>query len=496
MKSKLMNTQSKKSVDITQVFRAGTLSGVMLCLGLLLTACGGGGGASPTEATVVSVGNGSVLRSAAGPTVLSLPVVFSKNVVSALQISPSIVSPGTTPHLGTAVGGADCNHGADFVVPANLPVGFAAGSSSGTISITVCPTSTFKPDLNFSVAWVSGAAQGVAQALIINSVPGGLASTGAATLMGGAPAFGRDTLALTSSNADGHAGLSYQQITGAQGNCTLDQVTGLYWEVQSGAAQTATYTYSQLNAYVIQVNSAGLCGYTDWRVPTANELMSIVDYSKALAPATDAYGFPNQTSSPYWSSDVRATAPTADAWKVDFSNQGAVVIDTQSQAFRALLVRSATVHGATACTTADARYTDNGDGTVNDGQTGLMWKQCAEGGQLPGCVGTKTYFTSIAQVQAQMAAVNTASSSGGLGYTDWRVPTAKELASLALRNCTSGAVNRVAFPNTDASSHLSATTFASTPSFLWTVDFSDGSVGPVDPTTGGGRVVRLVRAGQ
>lgn len=57
-------------------------------------------------------------------------------------------------------------------------------------------------------------------------------------------------------------------------------------------------------------------------------------------------------------------------------------------------------------------YTDNGNGTITDNNTGLMWTKAAE---------TKQYYqTAIANVKSYTYA----------GYSDWRVPTIKELYSL------------------------------------------------------------------
>ncbi len=61
-----------------------------------------------------------------------------------------------------------------------------------------------------------------------------------------------------------------------------------------------------------------------------------------------------------------------------------------------------------------ASYTDNGDGTVTDEVTGLMWQQDP---------GAKKTFDE---------AVSGASSSTLAGYDDWRLPTIKELYSLIL----------------------------------------------------------------
>lgn len=61
---------------------------------------------------------------------------------------------------------------------------------------------------------------------------------------------------------------------------------------------------------------------------------------------------------------------------------------------------------------ASPRYVDNGDGTVSDLQTGLMWQQG---------VGDKVTFSQ---------ALTGAESFDLAGYSDWRLPTIKELYSL------------------------------------------------------------------
>jgi hypothetical protein len=57
--------------------------------------------------------------------------------------------------------------------------------------------------------------------------------------------------------------------------------------------------------YVTDVNamnsSAGLCGYTNWRMPTVDELQSIADMGR-FNPAIDTIYFPKTVSLKYWSS--------------------------------------------------------------------------------------------------------------------------------------------------------------------------------------------------
>ena len=70
-------------------------------------------------------------------------------------------------------------------------------------------------------------------------------------------------------------------------------------------------------------------------------------------------------------------------------------------------------------------YTDNGDGTVTDNVTGLMWQQRHVDTIGDGII------TADDQVTFEDAVVNSLSFSLG-GYDDWRLPTVKELYSLIL----------------------------------------------------------------
>lgn len=63
--------------------------------------------------------------------------------------------------------------------------------------------------------------------------------------------------------------------------------------------------------YVQYVNSQNLCGFSDWRLPSINELYSIVHHGRYL-PSVDMGFFPNnRTSSSYWSASPAWLADSA-----------------------------------------------------------------------------------------------------------------------------------------------------------------------------------------
>ncbi|MEZ7860957.1 MAG: DUF1566 domain-containing protein [Aeromonadaceae bacterium] len=125
---------------------------------------------------------------------------------------------------------------------------------------------------------------------------------------------GRDVSA--NDDSDGHAGFSFTKVdasgealpaSATKWSCVKDNVTGLLWEIHTddGGLRDKDNTYSWYNpdpatngglagtqnggqcgggipcdteSYVAAVNAAGLCGYHDWRLATATELLGLVDF--------------------------------------------------------------------------------------------------------------------------------------------------------------------------------------------------------------------------
>ena len=123
--------------------------------------------------------------------------------------------------------------------------------------------------------------------------------------------------------------------------------------------------------------------------------------------------------------------------------------------------------------TPDSQLQDNGDGTITDTKTGLMWKQCVEGQSGSDCASgsAKTFTWQQALQRAQ-----TLNSSGGFAeFSDWRVPNIKELRSLVEQQCWEPAINLTRFPNPGSDFVWSSSAVAGDASGAWGVSFRYGS---------------------
>ena len=143
-----------------------------------------------------------------------------------------------------------------------------------------------------------------------------------------------------------------------------------------------------------------------------------------------------------------------------------------------------------------AAFTDNGDGTITDSTTGLVWDKCSRGqvwdnttppGTCTGVASTHTWAAALAEATA-------ANSASHRGQADWRLPNRTELESLVQLNAASPAIDGTYFPATPSNWYWTSTTYAPDPAYAWGVGFDNGYANAYDRTDS--NHVRLVRSGQ
>jgi hypothetical protein len=157
-------------------------------------------------------------------------------------------------------------------------------------------------------------------------------------------------------------------------------------------------------------------------------------------------------------------------------------------------------------------YTDNGDGTITDNNTGLMWEKKDNSEGIHDSQAKHTWSTGTNNMDGTITTTFLATLNGGggfAGHTDWRVPNRRELDSIVdlevfnpsiapafhqSATCT-GCVDITveSCSCTRSSFYWSSSTAQYNPEFAWVVDFSFGGTYASDKPNLG--YVRAVRAG-
>ncbi len=138
------------------------------------------------------------------------------------------------------------------------------------------------------------------------------------------------------------------------------------------------------------------------------------------------------------------------------------------------------------------RFDDNGDGTVTDKESGLIWMRCSAGQEWSegSCVGDAAIYD---WASAQTVADNV-NREGVFFFNDWRVPKLGELATIVERQCNDPRINLAVFPNTPADAFWTATSRpGSDEPYAYVLDF--GPAGVVREPRERSHLVRLVRTG-
>lgn len=105
----------------------------------------------------------------------------------------------------------------------------------------------------------------------------------------------------------------------------VDNTTGLMW---SRASSSESMTHAAAEEYCKNLRTGG---FSDWRLPTVEELFLLADRSR-FRPAIDTDAFPDTKSDWYWTASPDASDP-AYAWFVSFYNGDASINHRDYDAF-------------------------------------------------------------------------------------------------------------------------------------------------------------------
>lgn len=247
-----------------------------------------------------------------------------------------------------------------------------------------------------------------------------------------------------------------------EGEVVIDSLTGLIWQ----RTFTTSKTWQEALDYCENLVYAS---YSDWRLPNPFELQNIVDYGR-YSPTIDTEVFPGTPSYGFWSSSSYAS-DSSSAWFVSFDVP--VVYDTAKS--DVMFVR---------CVRPGYDYSSSGGGCfavsepiagqqlVQDAVTGLIWQK--------GFTTAKTWQEALSYCEGLFYG----------GFSDWRLPSNKELLSLVNYGRYSPASD---FPDMPLNWFWSSSSCAHKPSDAWNVTFSNGLVNFTDKSYTS--AVRCVRPG-
>lgn len=333
---------------------------VLALTSLVVGGCAGGSDSASTPTLTIS--DQAAFEPASGSSSLTLTVTLSAASSQAVTVNYATSN-------GTA------SSGTDYTL-ASGTLTFAAGETSKPIAVTMLSDTPYdERDETFTVtlSTPTGATLARSQATativdkVVNSDTGITTCANATVNTLTCPQAGFEQQDAESgldntnnNNSDGRAGFSFTKLdsngtvlaaSAPAWSCVRDEITGLVWEIKTddGGLRDRDNTFGWYNpdnsvnggnagsiygvgvcsgaiscntsAYVTAVNAAGLCGASDWRMPTAEELLSLNDYGTTSAPGIDTAYFNDvviTNSLTFWASDTSASDAT-NAWVVDYA---------------------------------------------------------------------------------------------------------------------------------------------------------------------------------
>jgi len=267
-----------------------------------------------------------------------------------------------------------------------------------------------------------------------------------------ASTFSSDGVNIDYTTTDNDTGLIWKTCSEGLSDpfCATGTATTMDWATATGVG-TGCDALNSVNA------GAGYAGIKSWHVPSNAEIETILDYS--AWPTTFHVNFPGTLASPYWTSYEFISDPS-NAGYIDFGS-GWETVNFKIATYNVRCVSSSLNYFTPV-------FFDNGDGTISDKTTNLVWQKCSMGQNNDGtCSGG---YPTAAILDNALNYCNGLTLAG----RTWRLPNVNELKSIVDRT-GNPSINMVMFPGTLGYGYMSSTSG-------WYVYFVDGGVG----NSGGG----------
>jgi hypothetical protein len=220
-----------------------------------------------------------------------------------------------------------------------------------------------------------------------------------------------------------------------------DESTGLMWQKEM--------TRSDFDDAEDKADAATTGGYDDWRVPTIKEMYSLMDFrgTDPNVESTSTSGLTPFIDTDYFDFEYPTEGRIIDAQYISSTEYVYKVMNGQS-AFFGLNLADGRIKGYPQSggnlQVEEGRYylrlvrgnsaygtnlfVDNGDGTITDEATGLMWTQSDSGSDE--FADMLSDYTNDDGSLNWEEALDFAENLEYAGYDDWRLPNAKELQSI------------------------------------------------------------------
>lgn len=246
------------------------------------------------------------------------------------------------------------------------------------------------------------------------------------------PDTGQTSSYTTTFGEDNDYSTNVPSYTNNANGTITDNVTGLMWQQIDGGEMT-------IESAATYCNNLVLGGYSDWRLPSPMESFSILNHQNNN-PAMNTSFFTASAAEYWWTNTYQA----GDATKVWCTNAGGGIGNhPKSETISAGGVKKfhvRAVRDISAPATIANHFTDNGNGTITDNLTQLIWQKIPNTNSL-------TWEQAISY--AENLSLATAA--------DWRLPNIKELQSLNDESVTNPSANTAFFSTIGVHNYWSST---------------------------------------